>query len=290
MYYLSQFELWWGINRNDPFRREDPGHWESYLGKRDKWRAIYQKHLAGLVSEEEYARRQQEQREREEINRRLNALRMASDAWTKAAGRRYEECTFESFNATTDSMRRAVKICRDYADAFDSDSGNLILFGGVGTGKDHLACAICHDLLALPYYPVRLPCDDYMGTVWFPEYTQGSMALVTGPVIFSAARDAMKDGAERTFVKDYVQPTLLVISDPAPPSGEPLTGYQAGIITQIIDGRYSEMRPTIVTINCRDREQMDHMLTAPIADRLCDGAVTVACDWPSYRRVGRVTA
>lgn len=210
--------------------------------------------------------------------------------WTSAVGARYANCTFDSFVVTTDAMAQAVADCREYADrlAARDSSANLVIFGACGSGKDHLAIAVCRSLFERDW---KLPEPDnaYESTGW-PRGSRGVMAIVTGAQLMVRVRDAMKAGREEQTLRDYVTPALLVLSDPAASSGDALTGYQSSTLADVIDGRYRADRPTVLTINCRDREEMNRLLTVPLADRLCHDAVCVACDWPSYRKRTEVNA
>jgi len=200
--------------------------------------------------------------------------------WAAIVGERYAGCTFESFEATTKAMTAAVQACRQYAEALaeDETKANLVLYGNCGGGKDHLAVAVCRVLYDRKWEPVTATDRIYRG-----EATH-EMVFTTGAIIMTRCRDAIGSHREDITIAQYAQPSLLVLSDPTPPSGDQLTGFQASALVQVIDRRYRAERPTIVTINCRDRDQMNAMLTTPVADRLCHGAVAVPCDWPSYRR------
>lgn len=46
-----------------------------------------------------------------------------------------------------DHFRRAVSVCRDFADDFDAGARNLILYGTIGTGKSFLSGCVAYELL-----------------------------------------------------------------------------------------------------------------------------------------------
>jgi DNA replication protein DnaC len=61
-----------------------------------------------------------------------------------AVPRRFLERTFENYRAATPGQRQALAVCRAYANGFEQTrrrGGGLLLLGGPGTGKTHLACA-----------------------------------------------------------------------------------------------------------------------------------------------------
>jgi hypothetical protein len=52
----------------------------------------------------------------------------------------------------------------------------------------------------------------------------------------------------------------------------------------LIDDRYNDCKPTLVTMNVADGKEADTKLGSPILDRLRHGAITIKCEWPSYRK------
>ena len=58
-----------------------------------------------------------------------------------AAGERYRNCVLDNFECSHPQQGKVVSALRDYSDQDSQD--NVILYGPVGTGKDHLAFAVC---------------------------------------------------------------------------------------------------------------------------------------------------
>ena len=70
-----------------------------------------------------------------------------------------DDCRFDNFNLSFYSqaeqgnttprkrMTQILKVCRDFAENFDSHSQNLLLLGGTGLGKTHLSLAIANEVL-----------------------------------------------------------------------------------------------------------------------------------------------
>jgi DNA replication protein DnaC len=54
-------------------------------------------------------------------------------------------------------------------------------------------------------------------------------------------------------------------------------------LLEIIDRRYSHLLPTWMTINVANRKEAETRMGAPTVDRLAHDALTVVCDWPSFR-------
>ena len=74
------------------------------------------------------------------------------------------------------------------------------------------------------------------------------------------------DGDETAFVRDYVKPKILIVSDPIPPKGD-ASQYNADVLMRIINRRYCEYKPTWFTLNVLDGEEAERRLASPIVDR-----------------------
>jgi DNA replication protein DnaC len=226
--------------------------------------------LTGLSADEEarlderYERYHAERRQREEEverHRRKEAL----SAFLRARGRRYRDCTLDSYDATGDLQRELVKLLRTYSESITEkiDQGaGIVLFGPSGTGKDHLLVALAK--VALEHgHTVR----------W-----------TNGLDLFADLRDAMTDNVPEGDVIDRLtRSDVLVLSDPVPPVGA-LTVYQAATLLRAIDRRYSDLKPTWVSLNVKNGDEADERIGAAVVDRLRDGALCYFCDWPSWRR------
>ena len=109
-----------------------------------------------------------------------------------------------------------------------------------------------------------------------------------GPALFGEVRATfdVKGRREDEIIKRLVRAKVLYLSDLLPP-GNKLTDYQASITYQVIDARYSDRKPTWLTLNVATRAEMEAGLGAAIVDRVVDGALVLACNWPSYRKAAQ---
>lgn len=183
-------------------------------------------------------------------------------------GKRYSESRFDNYDARLPEQQAVINKLQDYClDAVANiEQGNgIAIYGPKGTGKDHLAMAVCHELI----------------------YTCGvKIEWVNGVALYAAFRDCMDRNAEFSelqVVERYAKPEVLYISDPLPPSGI-LSDYQMAALFNVLDERYSRQLPTIVTINVQTGEEMDKRLGPQNGDRIRDGALAVRCSWSSYRK------
>lgn len=195
--------------------------------------------------------------------RRLSELNHRFHDLVLAAGRRYLGCTLTNFETPTNGHKQIVKALSEYI-SNDSREG-VILYGPVGTGKDHLAFAVC-----------RAATKAGRTVRW-----------INGQQWFGAVRDAMDtDRSEASLVSELARPEVLCISDPLPPVGA-LTQHQATMLYRLIDARYSKGLPTVCTINVSSDQEADERMGAATWDRLTHDAYKLFCNWPSYRKPAR---
>jgi DNA replication protein DnaC len=229
---------------------------------------------------EEHEQRKQEERK----------LARRSAIWKgvcESRGRRYSSARLENFECQTDAQRDAVKKLSDYCGDIDQriEAGqNVLLLGPVGGGKDHLAFGVCyaavkafHEVLWVNGTTLwlafrRAISRDYKGTGrnvgLLDDYFQYDSSLC---------------GDEAAIVDQLQQVDVLALSDPAPPGGQ-LSDYQATTLFEIIDSRYSQCRPTILTLNCATRAEAEQRIGQQVIDRLAHDSLNIVCNWPSYRQ------
>lgn len=270
--------------------KEEREHWQAIVDQSDKDNPA---HRMGLLELERLSRQSPERmlatakRIEEGEKRRLieqaEYERTAStrarfsiwDNYIRQRGKRYEACRLDTFEVTCDRQKAAMDALRAFVDNMQLhiEAGrNLVAFGPSGTGKDHL-------ITGMVYWAIR--------SLEKPESKRYDILWTDGPSLFAKVRAEISNNEnESDIVSDLSKCWLLVLSDLLPPSSK-LTDFQSDVIYRIIEQRYSRMRPTWLSINVRNRAELDAGLGVAVGDRLIDGAVTIACEWPSYRKAGR---
>lgn len=168
--------------------------------------------------------------------------------------------TFESFDASQPGAEPAFAAARDYARTTD---GWLVLHGPVGVGKTHLAAAIANayagrNLQAAVYFRVVPDLLDQLRATFDPD------TGVAYDERFQQIRNA----------------NLLVLDDLGT---ENTTAWASEKLFQLINHRYNEQLPTVITSNARlDR------IEERIVSRMLDSRLSryLYIDAPDFRLAG----
>ena len=164
--------------------------------------------------------------------------------------------TLATFNPTVPGTAAALATCQAYAVDL---TGWLVLAGGYGSGKTHLAAGIAHAARGQglsTHFAVAPDLLDHLRATYAP----------TSPVSY----DAVFEGI-RTV-------DLLVLDDLG---AEAPTPWAAEKLYQLLNYRYIYRLPTVVTTN-RDLDVLEGRLASRLGDRrLCRHVRLTAAD---YRR------
>lgn len=189
------------------------------------------------------------------IERRLAAANLPA---------RYARATLASYNATEPAQVRAVEIVRDYLDRFDDHlaAGRCLLFyGSTGTGKTHLATALVRALVE-----------------------RGRMAHYTTLAdLLNRIRATWRRAGDETEadVLAYLRRLdLLVLDEVGVQFGTDAERVQ---ITNVVDARYRDMKPTVVITNCGRDELRDYLGDRALSRLRENGGKGVVFDWADYR-------
>lgn len=209
----------------------------------------------------------EEQERRQEIEQREQWARERMEAKLGRAGipARFQGKRFDDFIAETERQKKALAVCRSYAEQFQSnyEEGRcLMMMGRPGCGKTHMGAAIAHYV-----------CTE----------TKHSSVYRTLPGLVSDIRATYGEGSETTesqIISAVTTCGLLVLDE----IGATKTSeFELSLIFNLINSRYEEKLPTIIISNLPPAE-----LKAAIGDRCVDrlregGGIVLGFDWESKR-------
>ena len=199
------------------------------------------------------------------IARENQAMKMQRTFKRSGIRELHMNCSFDNYQVETEGQMRALERARKYAAEFDGNIASFVFSGRPGTGKNHLAAAICNELLL----------------------RGKSVMIITVADIMSAMKNTFSDGADTTeerLINDLSTVDLLVIDEIGMQTE---SRYEKVIINQIVDRRSSSKRPTGMLTNLPIKE-MNALLGERVMDRMRLGnSLWVNFDWDSYR--SRVT-
>lgn len=175
----------------------------------------------------------------------------------------HEKCSFDSFEVKSHEQKHALDFSRWFATNFDTHKGqNFIFSGDTGTGKNHLAAAICNHLMPKGRSCLVITITELMIKM---RSCYGSQATMS----------------EEAFIKGLVNIDFLVIDE---------IGLQRDnmseklLVNQLIDTRLGNLKQTGLLTNL-GKEDLRELLGKRVMDRLKENnGQWVPFDWESYRR------
>lgn len=178
-------------------------------------------------------------------------------------GKRHLSCSFGNYKGGD----KIKAVCM----SFFNNPFDLVLSGGAGTGKTHLAVAILRELVRA--------CRVLDGEGGYCKPDRKG-CFISVPELLSEIRATYGDpnGDEQSLIDTYASVKYLVLDDLG---AEKSTEWSISTLYLIIDRRYREMLPTIVTTNLT-LDEIGQGLSRRIASRLASGKV-ITIKAPDYR-------
>lgn len=219
------------------------------------------------AKQEELRKAQVIAEEQEQKRRKIEAILGRS-----GIKKRYLSRSFENF-VVNDVNRKAYEIAKSYVDNWqeNKDKGEGLYFEGTcGTGKTHLAVAIAMKLI----------------NQGVPVICKTSIDLLAS-IKQSYERDSTVN--EEDVIEAYNTVDLLVIDDLGK---ERATEWSVPILYRIINDRYENMLPTVITTNYNTDDLIDKLNASndnekaeAIISRFKGSASCVTMAWEDYRRM-----
>ncbi|NNM65077.1 MAG: ATP-binding protein [Burkholderiales bacterium] len=180
-----------------------------------------------------------------------------------AIPRKLRSCSFDTYIATLPEQQHALRSCRAFAGDFERERANggvLILGGNTGTGKSHLAASIALSVIA--------------------QGATAMFATVQEIILMLRAGWQRRNGpSELEVLRMLTRVDLLIIDEAGVQIGSDAERNQ---LHAVIDGRYREERPMVLTANLSAPELLD-VMGERIYSRLREQGQWVPFDWEDWR-------
>lgn len=175
---------------------------------------------------------------------------------------RYVDCSLDGF-AKVKGTERALQVARECV----TDPKGVILIGKPGSGKTHLAVGILRDM-ALAHRK-----ED-------PRFFGFRSRFAVVPDLLDELRERITDSSVEDPLPELMYAPVLVLDDLG---REKVSEWVVDRLYVLINRRYNEMLPTIVTSNYPMSELASRGYDAMMS-RLRDSSRLIVLDAPDYRR------
>lgn len=182
-----------------------------------------------------------------------------ADYMRQHLGARFQSRTFDSFKE--EENQEAKQKCLDYLRTYEgSERNSLLIVGNYGTGKTHLACAIANKLID---EGIPILFDTFSG--------------------YLEKLKAEFDTTKRCCLENMKSVSVLFIDDIGK---EKQTEWTRSIMFDIINTRYEDLLPTIITSNISGKE-LEEYLGGATYSRLCEMCKGVMVKGVDQRKIKR---
>lgn len=222
-------------------------------------------HADELIRQE---KEREEKRKRYRIEQNIN--RLAVDV------ERFVVSTFDEYEIKTEAQQKVFNEVLNFSKSpWKANRNGLLLFGNVGTGKDHLITCAAREIVK-----------------------QGvSIRYFIAEHFYQNCSDRFKSNqSEKDFIRKYVEPDVVIFSDPIKKKWLNSDPNDAGHerFCSIVKQRAQHQKPTWLTGNLfkasfeDGMRQLESIFGSDVVRRLTDNAVLCWCDWPCYTKAAKV--
>jgi len=238
---------------------EKHGDREAEYTKMYNDRFFVQEHCFQCVKESQSKQKLEDERARVADNIEREKKRKESLRANAGISKRNLYKTFDDYICTNEGQTKAKNDCMRYVESFPTDK-SLIMVGGVGTGKTLLASAMIESLVD------KHKCE--------------IVKLIEIVRCLKATWSRDSETSEEKIIDWYTKLDLLIIDEVGSQFG---SDTEKLFIFEIIDGRYQNMKPTIIISNL-DINGVKDAIGERCVDRLREGGGSmIAFNWNSSR-------
>jgi len=202
------------------------------------------------------------EREASEVAQKLR-IQTAVSNFERCIPARFKHATLENYIADTAQKQEKLSAFQRYSAAFGNKiqetGGGLILTGNPGTGKTHLAIGLGRDLASVGWH----------------------VSYVNLTNLIRKIRSTWKDDtlSEDEMIRRLQDLNLLIIDEVGAQTG---SDNERNIVFEIVNGRYEQVKPTIIISNYSVKEVADFISERSV-DRITQGGAVLNFTWESYR-------
>lgn len=176
-------------------------------------------------------------------------------------GERFYHKTFSNYIGNNKAKKDCMEWAKNYRDNIITGKG-LSLTGTVGTGKTHLLAAII----------------DYIARVK-KRLNLNNIVYRTTPAMLNEIRNSYENKDFEDVINNFKECHLLIIDDLG---AEKTTDWVLDIFFEIIDSRYSDLRPIIIASNLTNIE-IKQKLDERIMSRIYEMSKGIKLTGKDYR-------
>jgi DNA replication protein DnaC len=146
---------------------------------------------------------------------------------------RYIHCTLGTFSDRSSiALKKALRTAREFADCWPSYDRGLLITGGSGVGKTHLAVAVLLDIIE----------TGKPGTLLFSNFQDLIQAI-------HASFSSDEAPSKSEVLRPLIEADLLVMDELG---SQTPSNFVREILYYLINSRYNNQKPTIFTTNYTD--------------------------------------
>lgn len=207
--------------------------------------------------------REEKIKEVEEIIRENKKRRIEKLFQLSNLGRRFMGCSFDNFEkrkGTEAALIAAKEFVRNFEVKLKTGEG-VLFYGPAGNGKTHLAAAITKEIIKKGYSAIFQP---------------------TAELMYRINRTyEIEEESEHDIIGGLIESHLLILDDLG--KGKWSEKVEERIYV-VLDGRYRNLYPTIITTN-KNMNGLESYVGGAVFDRLKEMAVMVHNSASSYRKL-----